>query len=422
MLKQTKKIIKKYGKKLTDGSISDQDLKVLLTISPEKQSLFKRKPKSGYVDPTVVNNDNFGVMDGMKDFVAQLAPKMSLKDLHDITSRLIHASPATIEQNTFMRKSCLAKVFLAYETYIAPNNAEEHYRTMRMQTEFPGANDISNLKRVILEPLIVFFEESLGAKRHTPQITLAEKILQQSEPVSNPEANSSAAASIESSHQSMPSEHLPVAPDLEETVSQPVSAHELLTPESTQRPAQKFEPIKRKTSQQSVAHTNTPSTARTTKKQTVTTGLSTFIAPSILQAKEPINYFDAKTNPTLLQLIKLCQNYSDHLTPLAIKDSRAQDKLTLVTKMLSHLQQPLVPIASQRIRNMSALLTPEAKAVLSEQRSGAGMRFLETVLHILTVGLYSKYTKNTFAFWKSHGEVLGDNIAHLTRDTNPPIK
>jgi hypothetical protein len=52
--------------------------------------------------------------------------------------------------------------------------------------------------------------------------------------------------------------------------------------------------------------------------------------------------------------------------------------------------------------------------VLKQHRSGA--LFLETLFHILTLVIYSKITKNSFAFWKSHGELVVDKITEITQD------
>lgn len=57
-----------------------------------------------------------------------------------------------------MRGSSLEKAFLAFEMAHYPTKAEEHFNSTRVRTEFPGENDIDNLKAVILNPIIAFFQ------------------------------------------------------------------------------------------------------------------------------------------------------------------------------------------------------------------------------------------------------------------------
>lgn len=50
---------------------------------------------------------------------------------------------------------------------------------------------------------------------------------------------------------------------------------------------------------------------------------------------------------------------------------------------------------------------------LTEHRDKGFTRFLSNVLHILSLGLYSKYSKGTFKFWQSHGESFVQNAEHI---------
>lgn len=65
--------------------------------------------------------------------------------------------------------------------------------------------------------------------------------------------------------------------------------------------------------------------------------------------------------------------------------------------------------AKNPIDNMVKIMT-DNKKILTDHRSSSGARFFQDILNILSFGLYSKYTKGTFAFWKSRGEVLTDNL------------
>ncbi|CAM4429190.1 MAG: hypothetical protein LEGION0403_FIIPPAGN_02197 [Legionella sp.] len=56
---------------------------------------------------------------------------------------------------------------------------------------------------------------------------------------------------------------------------------------------------------------------------------------------------------------------------------------------------------------------------LVAHRSHRAIRFFQDILNILSLGTYSKATKNTFAFWKSRGEALVDDIEQNTSSVNP---
>jgi VPS inhibitor protein E len=59
------------------------------------------------------------------------------------------------------------------------------------------------------------------------------------------------------------------------------------------------------------------------------------------------------------------------------------------------------------------------KKILTDHRSSSGARFFQDILNILSLGLYSKYTKGTFAFWKSRGEVLTENLGETLKSNSP---
>lgn len=89
----------------------------------------------------------------------------------------------------------------------------------------------------------------------------------------------------------------------------------------------------------------------------------------------------------------------------------AIQKHNIVTSMLSKLTDKKVNSDEQHIVDMMAVLTPKAREILKERSdSSNGARFLESIFHVITLGIYSKLTKGTFAFWKSHGEALTDNV------------
>ncbi|KTD59142.1 hypothetical protein [Legionella shakespearei] len=279
-LSQTKILVNTYGRKLQDGSISDAEIDYLLQNDTFKKS-------EGYVDTSKpLSDSNFSKMDSIKDFVLTIAPTIPQDKLHDLTARLIARSPEG-DKNTFMRGSSLEKAFLAYELLHYPATAEAHFDSERVKKEFPGANDIPNLKAVILEPIIAFYR---------------------------------------------------TAPP-----------------------------------------------------------------PAKLQ-----------------NLIKLCSDYKSHLESSVgiekLKQSAnevptlAQAKYQIVNQMLDKLNDKTLESAD-RIKKMSEVLTPQNRETLKNRRdSSAGARFLENILHVLTLTLYSVFSKGTASFWKSHGEALTDNI------------
>jgi hypothetical protein len=61
-----------------------------------------------------------------------------------------------------------------------------------------------------------------------------------------------------------------------------------------------------------------------------------------------------------------------------------------------------------------------SKVKLSENSDSAGIQFLKNVLHILSLGIYSKATKGTFAFWKTHGEAFSDKAEEVQSSTLKP--
>lgn len=74
--------------------------------------------------------------------------------------------------------------------------------------------------------------------------------------------------------------------------------------------------------------------------------------------------------------------------------------------------------AKNPIENMVKIMT-DNKKILTDHRSSSGARFFQDILNILSLGLYSKYTKGTFAFWKSRGEVLTENLGEALKNNSP---
>lgn len=175
-LKQTKILVERYGDKLVNGTITDRELDVLLDVQSFPRSV-------GYVDVNKpVSDKNHSQSDAINDFVLAVAPKLTLAMLHQLTARLINLASDT-GQNTFMRNASLEKAFLAYElakfpqaaqTFFLPTSSIEPVESVkyqefqarnRMQKEFSGTNDLANLQRVILKPIIDLYTKQ-NVTRH----------------------------------------------------------------------------------------------------------------------------------------------------------------------------------------------------------------------------------------------------------------
>lgn len=447
MLKQTEALKNIYETSLITGTITDAQLRELLVPPSSQESLFKsfkqsppkspkktefnlakqlknklfsKKSTKNQGNDSEVNDNNFGVMDGMKDFVLHIAPMMSATVLHDITAKLIRLSPDEVEKNTYMRNANLVKVFLAYELYAFPDNAKKNLASERMQKEFSGPNDIANLRRVILEPSVVFFETELKTQRMPFNEDIIQTPAQTAADISR---DSDVECQDQDSHSNYDLLSLQPPPQLPVELPQESSLEVLNATDNYNHQQQPLEPVPvapelPKSSTQTVRDKAKRVVEQAAMKPQQTRMSRMPEAASVPSTKVVNNEQDAR----LAALIKLCQNYLSHLGQPTTTDAPANNKLNLVNNMLEELENPHITFAGQKIRNMNRVLTPENKAILAEQRSGMGIKFLETLLHVLTAGLYAKYSKNTFAFWKSHGEALADNIEQLTRDNNEALK
>lgn len=96
------------------------------------------------------------------------------------------------------------------------------------------------------------------------------------------------------------------------------------------------------------------------------------------------------------------------------------EKYRIVNSMMDKLIDPTVHSNEQKLHNFKSEMTDETKRVLSSRRDmNRGFQFLENIFHTLTLGIYSKLTKGTFQFWKSHGEALTDKLEDIDRGKTP---
>ena len=128
---------------------------------------------------------------------------------------------------------------------------------------------------------------------------------------------------------------------------------------------------------------------------------------------------DSNDKHKLNQLIQLCSKYKAHLKlsdGFKEENNLTGKKYAIVTEMLKHLEAE-DGNDTVKINNMGAVLTDSNKAILKAHRNPQGVKFLETILHVLTFGLYSKLSKGTFEFWKSHGDALVDKLEENKNNT-----
>lgn len=89
----------------------------------------------------------------------------------------------------------------------------------------------------------------------------------------------------------------------------------------------------------------------------------------------------------------------------------ALDKYIIVNQMLDDLNKSGMA-SNEKLEQFQRSLSTY-KDELAEHRDGAVMKFIKNVLHILSAGVASKLTKESFQFWKSHGEVFADKAEDI---------
>lgn len=115
----TEKYLAKYEGKLTAGTFSDEDIKLFNT-------------------ETTAIPDPSDAMTLILDFVSIVAPKMQDTILHNLVKRLIDMEFSN--QKKFMRNSCIAKYFYAYQACYFPKQAESLFK----ERELDGCLGISD--------------------------------------------------------------------------------------------------------------------------------------------------------------------------------------------------------------------------------------------------------------------------------------
>ena len=145
--------MKKYGDALINNTISDEQIDKLFD---ENEPEFHKSV--GYVDYSIpIGDANFSKSQGINDFVLTFASQMTPENLHKLNQRILQRSPDR-DSNVFMRRTTFEKVLLAFEMAHYPEQAESLFEEAPISEKFTP-KEISNLKRVILTPIINFFKK-----------------------------------------------------------------------------------------------------------------------------------------------------------------------------------------------------------------------------------------------------------------------
>ncbi len=149
-LSQTTSLIRVYGKKLRDGSISDDELRTLLTEDTFKKS-------SQFDNKKPISDNNHRTLDAMRNFVGVIAPSIAPEILHELNDRMLNLADQDKLPKTYLRNNSLAKVMLAYETFHFPDSAEDHYRNnKRLSTLFTDREKIG-FQETLISPNVEYF-------------------------------------------------------------------------------------------------------------------------------------------------------------------------------------------------------------------------------------------------------------------------
>lgn len=149
-LKQTDALLALYAVKIRDATISDDELRHLLSPGTFVKSI-------GFVDPDKpVDDDNFSQYHGLQDFVVELGKMLSDDDLHRMTGRLLALLPPD-DAGLFMRNNSLAKTLLTYEMNRQPMIADEHFNRTPFTAIFPDSVSLNVFKKDYLYPGVLRF-------------------------------------------------------------------------------------------------------------------------------------------------------------------------------------------------------------------------------------------------------------------------
>jgi hypothetical protein len=116
------------------------------------------------------------------------------------------------------------------------------------------------------------------------------------------------------------------------------------------------------------------------------------------------------SHPDLHSALYKYQIVTDMMTILNSDTNDATQKISAITNLLDE------DYKTARVYEKSPGVYKSKKDILEDRRYDTmGAKFLENVLHVLTLGLYSKYSKGTFKFWKTHGQAVVDEITETAK-------
>ncbi|KTD75199.1 hypothetical protein [Legionella waltersii] len=124
------------------------------------------------------------------------------------------------------------------------------------------------------------------------------------------------------------------------------------------------------------------------------------------QLQQTIDVIATIYSEKISALINLCSDYKAHLE--RTQSSQHHEKLTIMQKLEAILQDNKKK-PDQRLSDFAKCFS-ENRSTLQEHRDSISTRFIASILHVLSLGLYSKFTKGTFAFWRSHGDIVCDKL------------
>lgn len=113
------------------------------------------------------------------------------------------------------------------------------------------------------------------------------------------------------------------------------------------------------------------------------------------------------------KLSDMCKKYKKHLDSCSSSytDKNLQDKKAIIDNLIDLLDSSGYT-SEVKFTSFKTKVSDVKYATKLKPRRDASenSKYLEYLFHIITLGFYSKYTKGTFAFWKSHGEALVDEM------------
>ncbi|RUR16975.1 hypothetical protein ELY21_12030 [Legionella sp. km535] len=121
------------------------------------------------------------------------------------------------------------------------------------------------------------------------------------------------------------------------------------------------------------------------------------------------------------QLLQICSNYKTHLVSQSnLAEPVIKRKLEIIDSLLESLGDNLYSMKNQERSQFVEQFKSKfftVKDELSQHRDPCSIQFLKNIgyaLSILLCGsglLFSLMTKNSLAFWKSHGQITSDQVS-----------